>query len=249
MLKQPLLEKLTNLKMPGFIKALEEQMENPSYMELSFEERLAMLIDREWTRRENTRLERNIKNAKFHETALIEDLDMSKKRELDRSLILELAQGQWVQRHLNAIVLGPTGAGKTYLACALGQAVCRIGKTVLYIRTSRLHQELKHAHADGSFAKLLNKLAKTDLLILDDWLRDPLTAAQTRDLLEIMDDRHKRKSTVLATQIPVDQWHDRLSDPTLADAMLDRLIHNSYRLELKGESQRKVRSQLLMSST
>ena len=249
MLTQPLLDKLSALRLTGFRQALEEQREMAHYGELSFEERLGLLVDREWTRRENNRLQRLLKAARFHQQACIEDLDLAPARGLDRRLVLELAEGQWVRHHLNAIVLGPTGAGKSYLACALGQAACRQHLTVRYVRTSRLLDQLTHAHADGSYPKLLHTLARVDLLILDDWMRDALTAKQTRDLLEILDDRYGRRSTLLAGQVPVAEWHSRFPDPTLADAILDRLVHNAYRLELKGESQRKTRSPLAMVNT
>jgi DNA replication protein DnaC len=176
--------------------------------------------------------------------ATIEDLDLSAARGLDRAFILELAQGEWIGHHLNILVLGPTGAGKSYLACALGEAACRQGLSVRYHRTSRLLHEIMLSHADGSFPKLLNTLARVPLLILDDWLRDTLTASQSRDLLEIVDDRYGRASTLVATQVPVEDWHARFPDPTLADAILDRLVHNAYRLELKGESMRKKKSPL-----
>jgi DNA replication protein DnaC len=249
MLTQPLLDKLSALRLTGFRQALEEQREMAHYAELSFEERLGLLVDREWTRRENSRLQRLLKAARFHQQACIEDLDLTPSRGLDRRLVLELAEGQWVRHHLNAIVLGPTGGGKSYLACALGQAACRQHLTVRYVRTSRLLDELTHAHADGSYPKLLQTLARVDLLILDDWMRDTLSAKQTRDLLEILDDRYGRRSTLLAGQVPVAEWHSRFPDPTLADAILDRLVHNAYRLELKGESQRKTRSPLAMVNT
>jgi DNA replication protein DnaC len=176
--------------------------------------------------------------------ATIEDLDLSAARGLDRAFILELAQGEWIGHHLNILVLGPTGAGKSYLACALGEAACRQGLSVRYHRTSRLLHKIMLSHADGSFPKLLNTLARVPLLILDDWLRDTLTASQSRDLLEIVDDRYGRASTLVATQVPVEDWHARFPDPTLADAILDRLVHNAYRLELKGESIRTKKSPL-----
>jgi DNA replication protein DnaC len=244
MLKQPLLENLTRLRLPGFPEGLKEQWENPHYAELSFEDRLSMLVDLECTRRDNSTRERRTKAARFVLPASIEDLDLSPARGLERSFILELAQGEWIRRHLNILVLGPTGAGKSYLACALGQAACRQGFPVRYHRTSRLLHEIMLSHADGSFPKLLNTLARLPLLILDDWLRDPLSAAQARDLLEIIDDRYGRASTLVATQVPVEDWHARFPDPTLGDAILDRLIHNAYRLELRGESLRKSHSAL-----
>lgn len=244
MLRELLLEKLTRLRLPGFRAGLEEQWENPHYSELSFEERLGLLVDLECTRRENNSLRRRVQAARFGLAATIEDLDLSPARGLERSFILELAQGEWIRRHLNVLVMGPTGVGKSYLACALGQAACRQGFSVRYQRTSRLLHELMLSHADGSFPKLLGSLARVKLLILDDWLRDPLTVSQARDLLEIVDDRYGRASTLLSTQIPVADWHAHLPDPTLADALLDRLVHNAYKLELKGGSMRKRYSPL-----
>ena len=246
MLTQPLLDKLTTLRLSGLRKGLEEQAQSPHYAELSFEERLGLLIDREWVRRENTRLSRGLRLARFHHNACVEDLDLSPGRGIDRRLVLELAQGDWVRHHLNVLVLGPTGAGKTYLACALGQAACRLGMSVRYLRASRLLQDLAHAHADGSYPKLLDGLSRMSLLVLDDWLRDPLTPAQARDLLEILDDRYGRHSLLVASQVPVAQWHERIRDPTIADAIRDRFVHNAYGLEFapQAESQRKLRSPL-----
>jgi DNA replication protein DnaC len=244
MLVQPLLEKLNSLGLAGFRAAYEEQLQSPHYAELSFEERLSLLVDIECTRRADNSLRRRIKAARFATPATIEDLNLSRSRGLDRSLVLELAQGEWIRRHLNVLVLGPTGAGKTYLACALGHAACRQGFSVRYKRTSRLLNEIMLSHADGSFPKLLRTLARLKLMVFDDWLRDPLTLVQARDLLEILDDRYDRSSTLVATQIPVEDWHARFPDPTLGDAILDRLVHNAYRLELKGESMRKAYSSL-----
>lgn len=244
MLNQPLLEKLSALGLTGFRAALETQAQNPQYAELTFEDRLGLLVDLEWTRRADRRCQRRRRAAHFALAARLEDLDLSASRGLDRHRILELADSQWVRHHLNVLVLGPTGAGKTYLACTLGTAACAQGFSVRYERTSRLLQTLHLARADGSYAKLLTSLARLPLLILDDWLRDPLTPAQARDLLEVLDDRYGRSATLIATQIPVADWHSHLSDPTVADSILDRLVHNAYQLQLKGESMRKRRSPL-----
>ena len=244
MLNQSLLDRLTALRLKGFRDALEEQQQSTQYADLSFEDRLGLLVDFEFTRRTNHRLQRQLHTARFACAARVEDLDLAPKRGLDRRQVLELAQGDWVQHHLNVLVLGPTGAGKTYLACALGAAACARGFPVRYERTSRLLQSLHLAHADGSYAKLLASLARLPLLILDDWLRDPLTPAQARDLLEVLDDRYGRTATLIATQIPVADWHSQIPDPTLADSILDRLVHNAHRLQLKGESMRKLKSPL-----
>jgi DNA replication protein DnaC len=244
MLAQPLLEKLSQLNLSGFRTALEEQYENPHYAELSFEERLGLLVDVETTRRKNNRLQRRIKAADFPLQATLQDLDLSPTRGLKRTQVLVLAQAEWVQRRLNTLVLGPTGAGKTFLACALGRTACEAEFNVRYWRTSRLLQTLALAQADGSYPQLLRSLARFHLLILDDWLRDPLSRSQAKDLLEIIDDRYGRSATLVATQVPVSSWHERIPDPTLSDAVLDRLIHNAYRLELLGESMRKTHSPL-----
>lgn len=244
MLTQPLLEKLTKLNLSGFRQALEEQQNNPQYAALSFEERLGLLIDIEATRRENNHLRSRIKNARFPLQATIEDLDLSAQRGIKRAQVLELAQAAWVPRQLNMLVLGATGVGKTYLACALGRAACEAEFSVRYLRTSRLLQTLELAQADGSYSQVLRSLSRIQLLIFDDWLRDPLSRSQARDLLEILDDRYGRSATLISTQVPVSDWHARIPDPTISDAVLDRLIHNAYRLELKGDSMRKVHSPL-----
>jgi len=244
MLTQPLLEKLNKLNLSGFRQALEEQRNNPQYAELSFEERLGLLIDIEITRRDNKRLRSRIKSARFPLQATIEDLDLSAQRGLKRPQVLELAQASWVGRHLNLLILGATGVGKTYLACALGWAACEAEFSVRYQRTSRLLQTLELAQADGSYPQLLRSLSRIQLLIFDDWLRDPLSRSQAKDLLEILDDRYGRSATLISTQVPVSDWHARIPDPTISDAVLDRLIHNAYRLELKGDSMRKVHSPL-----
>ena len=244
MLTQPLLDKLSQLKLSGFRQAFEEQLAVPHYAELSFEERLGLLLDVEVTRRAENSLKRRIRAAKFPLVATIADLDLSSRRGLKRAEVLQLAQSEWVGRHLNMLVLGPTGAGKSYLAAALGRAACEAHYSVRYARTSRLLHTLELAHADGSIAKVLARLARTQLLILDDWLRDSLSRSQARDLLEILDDRYGRTATMVVTQVPVVEWHARVPDPTLADAILDRLVHNAYRLELKGESMRKIHSPL-----
>ncbi len=249
MLTQPLLDKLTQLRLSALRAALQEQLGHPQYAELSFEDRLALLIDQECTHRDHKRLQRRLKAAQLPLPATLEDLDLSPARGLDRRLVLQLAQGEWVRQHLNTLVLGPTGAGKTFLACVLANAACRADLTVRYQRTSRLLQQLALAHVDGSYAQLLESLARVHLLVLDDWLRDPLTRTQAQDLLEIVDDRYGRSSTLVATQVPVTEWHARIPDPTLGDAILDRLVHNAYRLELQGESRRRANSHLPMPTT
>lgn len=249
MLTQPLLDKLTQLRLPAFRAALEEQLHNPQYIDLPFEDRLGLLVDRECIRRHNNRLQRRLRTARLPLPASVEDLDLSPSRGIDRRLVLQLAQGEWINQHLNMLVLGPTGVGKSFLACALAHSACRHNFTVRYQRTSRLLQLITLTHADGSYAKLLNTFARTQLLVLDDWLRDPLTRSQSQDLLEILDDRYDRSSTLVATQVPVAEWHARFPDPTIGDAILDRLVHNAYRLCLKGDSRRKINSPLPMPTT
>jgi DNA replication protein DnaC len=249
MLTQPLLDKLTQLRLPAFRAALEEQLHNPQYSDLPFQDRLGLLVDRECIRRDNNRLQRRLRTARLPLPATVEDLDLSPSRGIDRRLVLQLAQGEWINHHLNILVLGPTGVGKSFLACALAHSACRHNFTVRYQRTSRLLQLITLAHADGSFAKLLDTFARTQLLVLDDWLRDPLTRSQSQDLLEILDDRYDRSSTMVVTQVPVAEWHARFPDPTIGDAILDRLVHNAYRLCLKGESRRKINSPLPMPTT
>jgi len=202
MLTQPLLDKLSALRLSGFRTALEEQYQNPHYAELSFEERLGLLVDVETTRRKNSRLQRRIKAARFPLQATIQDLDLSPTRGLKRTQVLELAQADWVRRHLNTLVLGATGAGKTFLACALGRAACEAEFNVRYVRTSRLLQSIALAQADGSYPQLLRSLARINLLIFDDWLRDPLSRSQAKDLLEIIDDRYGRSATSLLLKSP-----------------------------------------------
>lgn len=249
MLTQPLLDKLTRLRLPAFRAALEEQLHNPQYAELCFEDRLGLLVDCECTHRDNSRLSRRLKAAQLPLPATLEDLDLSASRGLDRRLVFYLAQGEWISQHLNLLVLGPTGVGKTFLSCALAHSACRHNFTVRYHRTSRLLQHISLAHADGSYPKLLDTFARIQLLVLDDWLRDPLTRSHSQDLLEILDDRYGRTSTMVVTQVPLAEWHSRFPDPTLGDAILDRLVHNAYRFELVGESRRKADSPLPMPST
>ncbi len=249
MLLQPLMDKLTQLHLPAFRKGIEEQITHPQYADLSFEERLAILVDLELLQRDNSRMRRRLKKAHFHLNAVLEDFNFSASRGIDKHQVLELSHGAWITNHLNMIISGPTGAGKTFLGCALGHASCRADFFVHYFRTPRLLQDLRLAHADGSYPKFLTSLARFDLIIFDDWMRDVLTLPQSQDLLDILDDRYGHTSTIVITQIPVEDWHERIPDPTLADAIMDRLVNNSYRLQLTGESQRRLRSAVPMSAT
>jgi len=244
MLNHPTLDKLEALRFTGMAKALTEQISLPNIEEVSFEERLGLLVDREMTEREDRRLKTRLRRAKLKQNACIEDMDFRQPRGMDKSLILDLSQCQWVKQHLNLLITGPTGVGKTWIACALAQKACREGYNALYLRLPRLLQELPIAKGDGTYTKLLTRLAKIDVLILDDWGLSKLVAEQRRDLLEILEDRHDARSTIVTSQLPLDKWHHIIGDPTLADAILDRLVHNAYKINLKGESMRKRKPKL-----
>jgi DNA replication protein DnaC len=244
MLHHPTVEKLQALRFTGMAQALTEQMAITDIEELSFEERLGLLIDRELTSREDRRLHSHLRRAKLRHQACIEDIDYRQSRGLDKSLMLNLAQCLWIKQHLNLLITGPTGVGKTWIACALAHKACREGFTAHYLRLPKLLQELPIAKGDGTYAKLLTRLAKIEVLILDDWGLSKLVAEQPRDLLEILEDRYDSRSTIVTSQLPVDQWHHFIGDPTLADAIMDRLVHNAYKINLKGESMRKRKTQL-----
>jgi DNA replication protein DnaC len=237
-----LFDKLLKLRLPAFRDGLHEQQSNPKYLDLSFEERLALLVDQECTRRHDNRIRHVLHTAAFPIQAAPEDLDLSPARGLDRNQILELYQCAWVGSHLNILVLGPTGSGKSFAACSLGTSAIRLGYSVRYFHTSRLLHTLEQSRQEAAYTNLLRSLARTDLLILDDWMRDPLTLANAQDILEVMDDRFGHASTIAIAQMPVAEWFSQIPNPTLADAILDRLVHTAYRIQLLGESQRKLRS-------
>jgi DNA replication protein DnaC len=239
MLINATLDKLQAMSLGGMARALEEQLASPGYAELSFEERLGLLIDREAQDRENRRLARRLKAAKLRSDAVIEDVDFRAPRGLDRSTILSLAQSHWVEAHRNVLVTGPTGVGKTFLACALAQAAIRRGHTALYLRLPRLLDELVLARADGRLPRLMTAWAKVGVLVLDDLGLQPVPAPRAADLLEVIEDRSGLRSTIVTSQLPVKHWHEALGEPTVADAILDRLVHDAYRLELRGGSMRR----------
>jgi DNA replication protein DnaC len=244
MLTHPTLEKLQALRLTGMARAFEDQQRLPEIDSLSFEERLGLLVDREMTDRENRRLKTRLHQARLRQQAALEDVDFRHPRGLDKSLIAQLGSCQWIAHHHNILITGPTGCGKTFLACALAHKACREGYTVRYLRLPRFFQDLQIAKGDGRYSKILAALARTDLIALDDWGLAPLADEQRRDLLELLEDRHGLRSTLVAAQLPVDKWHAQIGDPTLADAILDRLIHNAYKLPLKGDSMRKLKSSL-----
>ncbi len=246
---QVLYDQLLELRLPAFREALREQQANPKYTDLTFEDRLALLVDHECAQRRENRIQRNIHAAVFPMQAALEDLEFSAARGLDRRSILELGQCHWISSRHNLLVLGPTGAGKTFIATAFGQAAARNGFTVRYHRTSRLLHSLSLARTDGSFINLLRSLAKISLLILDDWMRDPITLANAQDILEVLDDRFGHTATLIASQVPVSDFHLRIPDPTLADAILDRLVNNAHRILTPRRIQRKLRSDRSMPHT
>jgi len=245
MQNQQTLQQLRTLKLTGMADGLAQQQSQPAtHDELGFEERLGLLVDRETTYRHNNKITRLLKAAKLKLQAYPEDIDYTHPRGLIKSQFASLLSNQWLEQHNNILLTGPTGCGKTYLACVLATSACRQGYSVRYFRTSRLLESLSIAHGDGRFAKLINQLTKIDLLILDDWGLEKLSLIQRNDLLEIMEDRHGNQSTMITSQLPITQWHKSIGDATLADAILDRLLHNAHKLKLKGESMRKIMNSL-----
>lgn len=249
MLIEQTLTLLHSLRLTGMAHALEEQRGIPDLAQLTFEERFALLLEREKAARTDRRLTRLLQLARFRVNACVEDLNFRAKRGLDRSVILRLAGGDWIRDHHVTLIVGPTGTGKTWLACALGQSACRQGYTVRYTRLPRLlGEELVRARADGSYGKLLQQLAKTDLLILDDWGLAPLGDRERRDLLEIVEERAGRRATLVTSQIPVEHWHELVGDATFGDAILDRLVHHAHRITLTGGSLRRLSTDSKTSS-
>jgi len=245
MLQKQSLTQLRTLQFTGMADALEQQWnQSQTYDDLSFDERLALLIDQEITYRANRRLQRLLKAARFKMLARLEDINYEHPRGLKKAQIAALQTGDWITKKRNLIITGPTGCGKTYIACAMGNYACHQGMSVRYFRATRLFEMLTISHGDGSYLKLIAQIAKADVLIIDDWGLEKLTLSQRNDLLEIMEDRHTNKSTIITSQLPKTKWHAYIGDPTLADAILDRLLHNSHKLTLKGESMRKIMSSL-----
>jgi DNA replication protein DnaC len=242
MLNDQTMTQLHDMKLHGMATAYEEQRQQPQMADIDFDERLGMLVDRQWRWREERALITRLRNAKFKMPACMEDIDYRTSRGLKRATMDPLRSGEWIGYHQNMLLTGPTGTGKTFLACAVGTNACRSGYRVRYFVATKLFRLLRGAHADGSYMRLSDRLAKTNLLIIDDWGMEALKDADYRDFLEILDDRQGRGATLITSQFPLNLWHDTIGNPTVADAILDRLIHNAHKIELKGESMRKHRS-------
>ncbi len=244
MLNEQTFEKLYGMKLAGMAEAMKDQMTRSDMDGLAFEERFAMLVDAQHLWKENKRMKRLLKSAKLKLSASMEDIDYRAPRGLDKSVVLSLGTCEWIRRHRNVIITGPTGVGKTYLACALAHNACREGLGAFYIRSPKLYYTLSIARADGSYARMLSKLAKVPVLVLDDLGLAALNDPERRDLLEVIEDRHGCASTIITSQLPVEHWHEVIGDPTIADALLDRLVHNAHRINLKGQSMRKRKAAL-----
>jgi DNA replication protein DnaC len=242
MLNQPMMEKLLALRLHGMLEALKSQEQDRTVSELSFLERFALLVDQQWSWRENQALTRRLKAAKLRGAACVEDIDYRATRGLDKTVLRALAKDSvWVRNHENIFVIGPCGVGKSFLASALAQKACRDGYSALYLRAAGLSRDLALARADGSLRHLLARLGRIDVVVIDDWAMAPLSEVERRDLWEICEDRYQTRSTVLTSQLPVSRWHEQIGDPTIADGILDRLVHNAHRIEMRGESMRKKR--------
>lgn len=244
MLTHPLFDKLATLRLLGMLAALKELLNASDTQRLSFEERLGLMVDREICARENRQLASRLKKAKLRQSACVEDVDLRHRRGLDQALFMQLSQCAWIKEHQNVIIIGPTGVGKTYLACALAHKACREGYSALYFRLPRLLQDLALSKGDGRYTGLLKSIARTDLIVLDDWGLKGFSADQQHDLLEVLEDRHGLRSTLITSQLSTDHWHELITNSTVADAICDRLVHNAHRITLKGESMRKTKNRL-----
>lgn len=240
MLTEQTLDKLYAMNLSGMADAFKEQLQQPSLTNLSFEERFGLLVDRQWTWKEDRKMNRLLQEAKLKIHACMEDIDYKSPRGIDRSMMMTLSSCDWIKQYQNVILTGPTGAGKTFLACALAHRACRHGYRAFYIRAPKLYYHLAMAKADGSYSRMMTKLNKTHLLVIDDLGLAPMTDSERRDLLEVLEDRNAHASTLITSQLPVEHWHETIGDPTIADAIMDRLIHNAHRIQLKGGSMRKI---------
>jgi DNA replication protein DnaC len=239
MLNEQTLDKLYLMKLLAMAEGFKEQLQQPSSHDLSFDERFGMLVDRQWIWKENKRLKQLLKEAKLKLQASVEDIDYKTPRGIEKSVMMNLISCNWIRNHQNLLISGPTGVGKTFLACALAQKACREGFRTLYLRSPQFFYQIALARADGSYGTLMKRLSKTHLLVLDDLALTPLNDTERRDLLEVTEERHGSSSTLITSQLPIENWHDHIGDPTIADAILDRLIHNAHRIQLKGGSMRK----------
>lgn len=242
MLTQQTLEKMNVMKLSGMSEAFQQQLASTECARLSFDERLGLLVDSEWTAREQRKLKRRLRSAKMRYAASVEDIDFKHPRGLDRQQVLSLGNCGWIQSRHNLLITGPTGIGKSYLACAFVERACRRGYSAAYLRLPRLLQQLAVARGDGSYDRLLGRLARLDLLAIDDWLLAPLRDGERRDIIEVIEDRSERASTLVGSQLPAKEWHAVIGDPNLADSICDRLLHNAHRLDLKGPSIRRTKA-------
>jgi DNA replication protein DnaC len=241
---QQTIEQLHAMKLTGMVEAWREQQSKTTYHDLSFDERLMLLVEREYLRRQNQRLQRRLRQACLPVHATLDAVDFEVPRGIRKMQFIEFSQGQWLTEHLSLVLMGPTGIGKSFLACVLADHLCKQGHTVRYFKTADLILHLKLSKADGSYPRLRRQLASYDLLVLDEWLRDPILPQEAREVLDILDERYRQTSCLFITQMPIEQWHPQIQDPTLADAILDRIIHDAIKVSLQGESMRKLTSKL-----